>query len=105
MDPVTLAIAGAVATGIATRTGESAGTALTTLIGRIRDRFRDRPAVLESEESAAAALETEFTRDPRFRQDCHGLWNQAQTGAVANSFTGQANNVIQARDIHGDITL
>ncbi|MFF3667481.1 hypothetical protein [Microtetraspora malaysiensis] len=78
MDPITLAIASAVATGIATRTGESAGTALTTLIGRIRDRFRNRPAVLESEESTATALETEFTRDPAFRQDCHGLWNQAQ---------------------------
>ncbi|MEU8141752.1 hypothetical protein [Nonomuraea sp. NPDC048901] len=105
MDPVTLAIAGAVATGIATRAGESAGTALSNLTRRVRDRFRDRQTVLESEEKVAAALEAEFSRDPAFRQDCLGLWNQAQASSVANSFTGHANKVIQARDIHGDITL
>ncbi|MEV0345541.1 hypothetical protein AB0H88_07235 [Nonomuraea sp. NPDC050680] len=105
MDPVTLAIAGAVATGIATRTGESASAALSNLTRRVRDRFRDRQSVLESEENVAAALEAEFIRDPVFRQECLGLWNQAQTGAVANLFTGRANKVIQARDIHGDITL
>ncbi|TKK90382.1 hypothetical protein FDA94_05085 [Herbidospora galbida] len=105
MDPITLAIAGAVATGVVTRAGELAGTALSTLFGRIRDRFRDRPEELESPESTAAALETEFTRDPAFRQDCHALWNQAQSGGVANSFNGQANKVIQARDIHGNITF
>nr|WP_062341857.1 hypothetical protein [Herbidospora sakaeratensis] len=105
MDPITLAIAGALATGVATGAGESAGTALSTMFGRIRDRFRDRPEALESQETAAAALETEFSRDPAFRQECHALWNQAQSGGVANSFTGQANKVIQARDIHGNITF
>ena len=105
MDPVTLAIAGAVATGIATGAGESTGTALATLVGRVRDRFRGRPEALESEEDTAAALEDEFTRDPAFRQECQGLWNQAQAGSVANSFTGRANKVIQARDIHGDVTF
>lgn len=105
MDPLTLAIAGAVAAGLATGAGESTGTALAALTGRIRERFRNRPQALESEEAAAAALEDEFTRDPAFRQECQGLWNQAQAGSVANSFTGQAGKVIQARDIHGDITL
>ncbi|WP_182885469.1 hypothetical protein [Microbispora sp. H10885] len=105
MDPITVAIAGAVATGLATRTGESAGDALATLVGRIRRRFRDRPAVLDDEEQAAEVIDAEFARDPAFKRDCHALWVQAQNNAVVNSFTGQAKNVVQAREIHGGITF
>ncbi|MCD0449702.1 hypothetical protein LO762_10940 [Actinocorallia sp. API 0066] len=104
MDPITLAIAGAVATGMAAGAGESAGTALATLVGRIRERFSGRPAALETEESTAAALDAEFTADPEFRSACADLWREA-SGDVTNTFTGQARTVIQARDIHGGLTI
>ncbi|GAA0960123.1 hypothetical protein [Actinocorallia libanotica] len=104
MDPITLAIAAAVATGVATGAGETAGAALATLTGRIRDRFTDRREELESTETAATALDEEFARDPEFQRECLDLWRQAG-GDTTNSFTGQARNVIQARDVHGGITL
>ncbi len=104
MDPITLAIAGAVATGMATGAGESAGTALATLTGRIRERFARRGQAPQSEEETAAALEEEFTDDPEFQRECHELWDRVG-GSVTNSFTGQARNVIQARDVHGGLTI
>lgn len=105
MDPLSLAIAGALAAGIATGAGESTGAALPALLRRIRERFAGRPAELESQEQAAVALDAEFTRDPSFRQECQALWNQAAGGGVANSFHGQARNVVQTRDIHGGLTM
>jgi hypothetical protein len=104
MDPITLAIAGAVVTGMAAGAGESAGTALATLTGRIRERLSRRGQEPESAEETAAALEEEFADDPEFQRECHELWNQAN-GSVTNSFTGQARNVIQARDVHGGLTI
>lgn len=105
MDPITIAIASAVATSVATRTSESASTAIKTLISRIRNRLHNTPVDLEDEEDTARALDQEFARDSAFEQECRALWNQAQGDAVSNSFTGHANNVIQARDVHGGITI
>ncbi|MET8079086.1 hypothetical protein [Streptomyces sp. NPDC005303] len=105
MDPLSLAIAGALATGLATGAGESTGAALPMLLRRIRERFAGRPAVPESRAQLATALDEEFTRDPAFRQECQNLWNQATGDGVANSFRGQAKNVVQARDIHGGLTM
>jgi hypothetical protein len=104
MDPFTLAIAGAVATGIATGAGESTGTALATLVSRIRERL-GRSGAPASRDEISGALEQEFTRDPEFRQECEVLWNQVQGDSVVNSFTGQAKTVVQARDIHGGLTI
>ncbi|MDX6740145.1 hypothetical protein [Actinocorallia sp. A-T 12471] len=104
MDPVTLAIAGAVATGVATGAGEGVGTALSAFVGRIRARFTGRESALETTESAAEALDAEFAEDPEFRRECHEEWDRIG-GAVTNNFTGQARTVIQARDVHGGLTI
>ncbi|GAB2857000.1 hypothetical protein GCM10022221_65730 [Actinocorallia aurea] len=104
MDPITLAIAGAVATGVATGAGQGVGTALGTLLGRVRERFQGREEQLQTVETAATALDSEFSEDPTFHQECRDLWSQAQ-GMVSNSFSGMARNVIQTRDVHGDLTI
>ncbi|WP_137992512.1 hypothetical protein [Streptomyces vilmorinianum] len=105
MDPLSLAIAGALAAGVATGAGESAGAGLPALFRRIRERFAGRTDVDESETRLATALDEEFTRDPSFRQECQSLWNQAAADGVANSFHGHAKNVVQVRDIHGGLTM
>ncbi|MFI0980999.1 hypothetical protein ACH4SP_28835 [Streptomyces sp. NPDC021093] len=105
MDPLSLAIAGALAAGVATGAGESAGAALPALARRITERFSGRAHRPESRAQLSAALDEEFGRDPAFRQECEALWNQAADGGVANSFQGEARNVVQARDIHGGFTI
>jgi hypothetical protein len=105
MDPLSLAIAGALAAGLATGAGQSTGAALPALARRIRERFAGRPAAPESPDQVAAALDEEFTRDPSFRQECLALWNQAAGDGVANSFQGHAKNVVQTREIHGGMTM
>jgi hypothetical protein len=105
MDPLSLAIAGALAAGVATGAGESTGAALPLLFRRIRERFAGRPEAPESQTYLATALNEEFTRDPAFRQECEDLWNQATGDGVANSFHGQAKNVVQVRDIHGGLKM
>ncbi|WRZ94765.1 hypothetical protein OHB54_40480 [Streptomyces sp. NBC_01007] len=102
---MSLAIAGALAAGVATGAGESAGAALPTLLRRVRERLAGRPAVPQSQAQLATALDEEFTRDPGFHQECKDLWNQATGDGVANSFHGQAKNVVQVRDIHGGLTM
>ncbi|MFF3690903.1 hypothetical protein [Streptomyces sp. NPDC002187] len=105
MDPLSLAIAGALAAGVATGAGESTGAALPALVRRIRERFADRSNDPESQVQLSVALDEEFTRDPAFRQECQALWDQSANEGVANSFHGQAKNVVQARDIHGGFTI
>jgi hypothetical protein len=105
LDPLSLAIAGALAAGVATGAGESTGAALPALFRRIRERFARRPEVPESQAQLATALDEEFTRDPEFRQECENLWNQATGNGVVNSFHGQAKNVVQVHDIHGGLTM
>ncbi|MEU5424723.1 hypothetical protein AB0H73_03830 [Streptomyces olivoreticuli] len=105
MDPLSLAIAGALAAGVATGVGESTGAALSALVWRIRERFANRSNDPESQAQLSVALDEEFTRDPAFRQECQVLWNQAASEGIANSFHGQAENVVQARDIHGGFTI
>ncbi|MFI7028968.1 hypothetical protein ACIBK1_09730 [Microbispora rosea] len=105
MDPLTIAIAGAAATGFATGAGESTGAAMSALIGKIRERFAQRLQRLESKERLAVALDEEFSRDPAFRQECENLWNQANGDGVVNVFHGQAKSVVQARDVHGGLTI
>lgn len=105
MDPLSLAIAGALAAGVATGAGESTGAALPMLFRRIRERFAGRPEVPETQAQLATTLDEEFTRDPAFRQECQHLWNQATGDGVANSFQGQAKNVVQVRDIHGGLRM
>ncbi|MET9852282.1 hypothetical protein ABZY57_04930 [Streptomyces sp. NPDC006450] len=109
MDPLSLAIAGALAAGVATGAGESAGAASAALLRRIRERFAGRPngtvPDMESQEELSAALGEEFTRDPAFREECQDLWSQVTNGGAVNSFQGQAENVVMTRDIHGGFTI
>lgn len=65
----------------------------------------DIPTDAESQEQLSAALDEEFTRDPAFRQECQALWSQVTNGGAANSFQGQAKNVVMTRDIHGGFTI
>jgi hypothetical protein len=43
--------------------------------------------------------------DPQFAAQLHAAWHdiEAQRGAVFNQFHGDAENVLQARDIGGDV--
>ncbi|WP_157408066.1 hypothetical protein [Actinomadura atramentaria] len=99
MDPITLAIAGALGTGMATGVGERAGTAIATLAGRVRQRITGEPRTTEE---MAEALEAEFARDPAFAKEIRSLWQQANHG---NSFNGTAQNVVQITENSGNITF
>jgi len=123
MDPITLTIAGAIATGVATKTGETisnaAQNAITTLVRTVRQRFSGHP---EGESALAAAkadpesapktkdlatiLQTVMDQDPAFAADIQALWSQVQGDeTVVNNFHGQAKTVVQMRDVHGGLTI
>ncbi|MGO1050613.1 hypothetical protein [Crossiella sp. CA198] len=66
----------------------------------------DSPRVLE----LTAALARIVAVDPEFRERLRGEWDKvdvsqhAETGGVVNHISGKVTgNVVQARDIHGDI--
>jgi hypothetical protein len=101
--------------------GRSAVAALARLI---RDKFGDRSREAAALEAATAepadrdrqliladALRRAMAADPGFAARVLAQWRAAErettvgTGAVANIFAGTAETVVQARDIHGDITL
>ncbi|GII80058.1 hypothetical protein Sru01_50400 [Sphaerisporangium rufum] len=121
-DPITLAIAGALATGVASTTGEALGQAardaVATLARRVRERLHARgraaaleearadPAAAEPTSRLAGALRQAMDEDPAFAAEVQELWRRVTAdGGVANTFTGQARTVVQARDITGDITF
>ncbi|MFG3037498.1 hypothetical protein ACGFYZ_11385 [Streptomyces sp. NPDC048330] len=105
MDPLSLAIAGALVAGAATAVSESATAALPTLWRRIRERFSGRTPTPATEAEIATALHEEFTRDPSFRRECEDLWNRASTGTVTNTFHGEAKNVVQTHEVNGGLTM
>lgn len=123
MDPITLTIAGAIATGVATKTGEAVSNAtknaITTLVRTVRQRFSGHPegesaleAAKADPESApktkdlATILQTVMDQDPAFAADIQALWSQVQgDDTVVNNFHGQAKTVIQMRDVHGGLTI
>ena len=82
-DPVTMAIATAVAGKAAESLTDQARECLASLVRRIREKFRDRPARQAALEAAAAAGD-------------HG---------VVNVFQGRADKVVQLRDVHGDLSI
>ncbi|MFI0371548.1 hypothetical protein ACH35V_27090 [Actinomadura sp. 1N219] len=115
---MTVAIATAMAGKAVEVAGEPVRAAVAEISRRVRERFRGRPS--DEAALARAAAEPEvlqgavlrlFDEDPDFRADAETLWNQAQTMAsvsgdgVVNIFNGQAQRVIQARDIKGDLNL
>lgn len=118
-DPLTLAIASAVASKSAEMVTEQARQAVSVIVEKIRAKLHKHPSDVatldmaargESEPDALAQLlEREFTADPAFRNEVKALWLQAAPNAtddaVSNTFYGKADHVIQLRDVHGDLTI
>lgn len=124
-DPITTAIATAVASQAAQALTAQATSTITEIVRRIRSKFRDRPtdlAILADAQShpdsadRVSALADVLRRaafdDPAFGQEITALWTQAQaeitaaTGdGVINTFHGNADKVIQLRDVHGNLTI
>lgn len=121
-DPVTAAIATAVASKIAESVTEQARRAIAQLTRRMRARFRNEPdhlAVLDAVEAGpgspeltarlAMLLEEAASTDPSFGSEIRALWSMAQAQITADSTTnilsGRAEKVVQARDIHGGLTI
>jgi hypothetical protein len=121
-DPVTMAIATAVAGKAAESLTGQAQASLAALVARIRERFRDRPgrqAVLAAAQGdpgsgelageLARALDEASAEDPDFGQEIRELWREVGLTAgdhgVVNVFHGRADNVVQLRDVHGDLRI
>jgi hypothetical protein len=124
-DPISTAIATAVASQTAIALTAQATSAIAEIVRRIRSKFRDRPADLailagaqdhpdaaERVSSLADALRQAAIDDPAFGQEITELWTRAQAeitaataDGVANTFHGNADKVIQLRDVHGDLTI
>jgi hypothetical protein len=117
-DPVTLAIATAVAGKAAESLTDQARDCLTALVRRIREKFRDQPAARATLEAArdekgaaelARELELACAQDPEFGAQIRALWEQIRAAGagdnVLNVFSGRADKVVQLRDVHGDVHL
>lgn len=105
-DPVTLAIATAVAGKTAESLTDQAKDCLTALVRRIREKFRDLPE--KSAPELATALELACAQDQEFGAQIRALWEQvraAGAGDNVNVFSGRADKVVQLRDVHGDVHL
>jgi len=127
MDPITIAIATAIAGKATEALSEPAKQVVAQLVEKVRERFHGRPAdeaaliaaqaLPDSPEmigSLAEALERAVADDPGFGVVVTELWRQtqqaqvtatAEEGGVVNSFQGEAEKVVQLRDVHGNINL
>ena len=123
-DPITTAIATAVAGGMAQSLSDQARASLTALAERIKAKFTRRPGAKAALDAAlddpgssarlsefASAIAEACEEDPEFGMQVHALWDQvrsatvARDNAVVNIFDGQAEKVVQLRDVHGDINI
>lgn len=123
-DPITTAIATAIAGGMAQSLSDQARESLTAVIQRVRDKFGRRPAAKAALDAAlddpgssarvselARALAEACEEDPEFGRQIRELWGQshpsaaAHDDAVVNIFNGQADKVVQLRDVHGDLRI
>jgi hypothetical protein len=119
-DPVTMAIATAVAGKAAESLTDQARECLAALARRIRDKFRDRPAGQAALAAAqddpgsgaavgelARALDEAGAEDPEFGRQVRELWTQVRAGdhGAVNIFHGRADKVVQLRDLHGDLHI
>lgn len=118
LDPITMAIAAAAAGKMAESVTDGAREAVAAIVQRIRVKFRRQPTALAALETAhddpariqdlATLLEEAMTHDPEFGLQIHALWQQAvrsSPGGVVNFFQGDADKVIQLRDVHGDLNI
>jgi hypothetical protein len=118
-DPLSMAVATAIAGKAAESLTGQAGQAIAAIRRKIRERFRGNPGELPAldaardDPSAAAGLarflDAEFAADPAFRGEIRALWLQAAPAAtddaVSNVFYGKADKVVQLRDVHGDLNI
>jgi hypothetical protein len=120
-DPVTTAIATAVAGRAAQTLTTQATHALAQITSRIRRRFHGDSgdlaipagpgAVPGSRERAAALavlLHGAFQEDPAFGSELTALWQDylnATASPVVNAFHGTAGKAVQLRDVHGDLNI
>jgi hypothetical protein len=122
-DPMTVAIATAMAGKAVEVAGEPVRAAVAELSRRVRERIRGRPdgeqaleratgdPTPERVETLAAAIGHLMADDPGFGAEARHLWNRAQTNAAAtgdgvvNVLNGQAGRVVQLRDVHGDVNI
>jgi hypothetical protein len=97
-----------------------AGKAVQTFYDFVRTRISGRKRAVAALEAAKGktpdspevqvlAAELERIDDPQFHADLREHWNSLQhadTGGVANDISGTVHGkVVQARDIHGNITF
>jgi hypothetical protein len=123
-DPITTAIATAIAGGMTQSLSDQARASLTALTQRIREKFGRRPGAQAALDAAlddpgssarvselARALADACKEDPEFGRQAHALWGQihltatARDDAVINTFAGRADKVVQLRDVHGDLRI
>jgi hypothetical protein len=121
-DEVTMAIVTAIAAKAAEVTAGGVKTGVSALFRLIRARFgpgTDESAALASalahpEDEAgrlelAHALRNVMAADPQFAAQVLAGWRAATSelaaegGSVVNQFSGHAGNVLQVRDIGGDV--
>lgn len=117
VDPISLAVATAVAGKSAEKITEQG---ITPIISKIREKLSRRSsadvAVLDATvagkaeaEPLAQILDQEFASDPEFHNEIKTLWHQAAPvatdGGTANVFNGNAKNVIQTNKVEGGIHL
>jgi hypothetical protein len=118
-DPITLAIATAVAGKAAESLTDQARQSVAAIVRRFREKFQGHPAELATLDEArddhtripelAMLLDEASMQDPEFGVQIRALWDQ--TGLIAtgegtvNIFHGKAGKVIQLRDVHGDLNI
>ncbi|MCW2918326.1 MAG: hypothetical protein JWN52_6394 [Actinomycetia bacterium] len=62
-------------------------------------------------EALAGALQRTSLEDPDFGAEVRALWQQVRIettvdhGGVSNTFHGQADKIVQLRDLHGDLNI
>lgn len=119
-DPITTAIATAVAGSAAQSLTTQASRILAEITSRIRRKFRERQGDLAALVAAqdgpgspdevavlAESLHQISVDDPAFGKEIMLLWQQYRVlaGDVNNNFQGHAEKVVQLRDVHGDLNI
>ena len=120
-DPILLAVAGVVAARGAEAAIEGGKDALAALVALVRRKLRRTtpgsdalaaaaadPDDLRQRERLATVLAEVVATDPAFGLQLRQQWAavKAETDGVVNRFSGTAGGpVVQARDIHGDISF
>lgn len=120
-DPLTTAIATAVAGSAATAVTAEAGRILKEITARVRDKLRgkpDLPAIPadpgdangspEDAATLAGLLQQAFEDEPEFATELAALWHEYRDAAgstVTNNFYGNAHTSIAIGEHTGDINI